>query len=267
MNPHGFHQLHLSLGEGMFADLEQSASFEDVAKGRKGNHLVDPSAAGIPLVRTTTQYHQPACRFTEIHRQIVRSIQTAAADTQGLQAQSVQFNNALIEIYDSSYTSMKYHSDQCLDIAEDSFIALYSCYEHPEAMRPADCRKLKVRSKATEEEFEFALDQNSVILFSTDTNARFQHKIVLEAAKGATPIPERGRWLGITFRLSKTFIQFRDGKPYFSNGTELRLANAEESKEFYRLRGAENAAVGFVYPEVGFTISGADLMEPTLQLS
>ncbi|MFN8394135.1 MAG: hypothetical protein U0176_05610 [Bacteroidia bacterium] len=156
---------------------------------------------------------------------------------------------------------MKYHSDQCLDIAEDSFIALYSRYESPTAMRPGDARKLKVRSKSGDAEFEFDLAHNSVILFSTETNAHFQHKIVLEPAKGATPIPERGRWLGITFRLSKTFIHFRDGKPYFPNGIELRLADAEESKEFYRLRGAENAAVGFVYPEVGYTISEGDLME------
>ncbi|MFN8394134.1 MAG: hypothetical protein U0176_05605 [Bacteroidia bacterium] len=98
MNPPAFHQLHLSLGEDMFAELSQSAALEDVAKGRKGNHLVDPSAAGIPLVRTTTQYHLPASPFLEVHRRVVGSIQAAAVNAPGLQDKPIAFNNALIEI-------------------------------------------------------------------------------------------------------------------------------------------------------------------------
>lgn len=259
MAQNGFYKFILPFGTDLFAELSNSAHFEDVAKGRKGNHLVDMLEGRVPLVRTTTKYNIPANCFAAAHRSVAESIEKLA---KSIQAVPVHFNNALIEIYESAYTKMKFHSDQCVDLEEQSCIALFSCYEQAEALPVSAIRKLKVRSKTSGEEFEFTLENNSVILFTLPTNALFQHKIVLEPVKGAKPAEPGNRWLGITFRQSKTYIHFKDGVPYFPNGTELQLADEEQSRDFYRLRGEENESLDFVYPEMRYTISSGDLLKP-----
>lgn len=259
MEMHGFFKFILPFGPDLFTELSGAADFEDVAKGRKGNHLVDMQEGRAPLVRTTTKYNIPANCFSGMHRTIIQSIRNEA---NGIVPSPIDFNNALIEIYDHTYTKMKFHSDQSVDLAGDSFIALFSCYEQSDALPVSAIRKLKVKSKTSEEEFEFLLENNSVILFSLETNSRFQHKIVLEPVKGAKPAEPGNRWLGITFRQSKTYIQFKDGQPCFSDGTILHLADEEQSKEFYRLRGMENESVDFIYPNISFTLSPADLLLP-----
>lgn len=255
----GFYKFVLPLERNLFGELARSVDFEDVTKGRVGNHLVALDEEGVPLVRTTTKYTKPAHNFSAIHHEIVKSIQNVADKSGEVQFPSLSFNNALIEIYDQAYTKMKYHSDQCLDLDVDSYIALFSCYEHPEDTATPRLRKLRVRSKITDEESVFVLENNSVILFSLETNTQFQHKIVLDSA----PNPQSGnRWLGITFRKSKTLIRFRDGLPYFSDGSLLKLADEAQRKEFYRLRGQENKRMDFTYPAITYTLSVGDTMVP-----
>lgn len=251
-----FHSFVLPVGKDLFHTLSASVEFEAVGKGRQGNHLVAVGESGVPIVRTTTPYNIPAQTFSPVHQQIASHIQ---AQAQGL---SVHFNNALIELYDRSYAKMGYHSDQCLDIAENSYIALFSCYEQPDHIAPDLLRRLKVKSKTTEEEFEIALENNAVVLFSLPTNAIFQHKIVLETPKGIKPSPQDNRWLGITFRQSKTFVHFKENVPYFADGTPLQLADEAQRKEFYQLRTQENNALAFQYPPLAYTLSVGDMLVP-----
>jgi hypothetical protein len=222
-----------------FDELEKSAKFEAVTKGRQGTVIVDESKTrGIPIVRTTTVYDKPAQQFQSIHRQILKEI-------------GIEFNNALIEIYDDKYRSMAYHTDQSLDLADDSYICLFSCYERS----PINTRKLKIRNKETGKCFERTLENNSIVVFSTADNHAHHHSIILEG-------PDNGcRWLGITFRLSKTFVKFVEDSPYIGKNV-LTLATDVEKKEFFRHKGQENSSIDYTYPEIGYTISPSDLLPP-----
>ncbi|MFJ5137765.1 alpha-ketoglutarate-dependent dioxygenase AlkB [Streptomyces sp. NPDC088707] len=236
--------------ENLFAELSASALLEDVGKGRRGATLTKTDEAGrFPLVRTTTRYGSPAQRFRAVHERLARRIQERAALPVG-------FNNALIETYTNAYTTMGGHSDQALDLADDSFIAVFSCYRHPEAGPP---RKLLFASKQSAgETFEVPLAHHGVVVFSVDANRRLRHRIVLEK-----PVPAAdNQWLGVTFRTSKTLVRFRDGQAYLPQGARLVAADDEQSREFYRLRRRENEETDFVYPPLTYTISESDLMPP-----
>ncbi|KAA2240268.1 alpha-ketoglutarate-dependent dioxygenase AlkB [Chitinophaga agrisoli] len=257
MSSSEFHKIALDLGPDLFNGLFNSVDFEPVAKGRVGNHLVNVGDKGVPIVRTTTKYNIPALNFSAIHHMLVERINDNLA---GIPVQ--RFNNALVEVYDSGYYKMNYHSDHSLDLEDDSYIGLFSCYERPEELSAQHIRKLKIKDKGGEEEFEHSLTHNSVVLFSLAANTKFQHKIVLDAAPHPKKMGADNRWLGITFRTSKTFIRFDDNMPRFANGKLLELANSEQEKEFYKLRGEENRGVGFVYPELMYTVNAADMMMP-----
>lgn len=257
-----FYKFKLPLKNNLFNELSNSVDFEDVGKGREGNHLVNANEKEIPIVRTTTKYNQPAHNFSAIHHSLIDSIKDVVNNSNEAEFPSLSFNNALIEIYDHSYHKMKYHSDQCLDLDTDSYIALFSCYERPDDLTENDLRKLKVKNKTTDEEFEFSLGNNSVILFSLATNTKFMHKIVLDSISNKQRLESDNRWLGVTFRKSKTFIKFKNDLPYFSNGTSLKLADETQQKEFYQLRGQENKNIDFVYPELTYTLSISDTMMP-----
>ncbi len=111
-----------------FVELLASARFEDVGKGRRGAVLTRmDGAGGIPLVRTTTRYAAPPQPFRPVHERLALRIQQHASLPAG-------FNNALIECYTNAYATMGSHSDQALDLADGSFIAVFSCYEHPERL-------------------------------------------------------------------------------------------------------------------------------------
>lgn len=238
-------KISLDYENNLFDELAASTAFEDITKGRKGAILTDGSDANsIPIVRTTTAYIKPAQPFLPIHHHIIKSIQAKCNQVTSL-------NNAMIETYDSQYCNMGFHSDQALDLADNSFICIFSCYDNPDTK---SIRKLKVRDKATGECSEMVLDHNSVVIFSTETNKKFVHKIVLETQK------DKCRWLGITFRLSKTFLRFVDEVPRFvSNGQPLKLATEEEQREFRRYKGAENSELDFVYPaNIYYTLSVSD---------
>ncbi|WP_194891611.1 alpha-ketoglutarate-dependent dioxygenase AlkB [Catenulispora pinisilvae] len=247
--------------EDLFTELYASVGWEDVGKGRQGAVLAkSDETGGVPLVRTTTRYGSPAQRFQAIHERLAQQIQERAALPVG-------FNNALIETYTNAYKTMGGHSDQALDLADDSFIAVFSCYRHPEAGPP---RKLIFESKEPgdekfdDEKFEIPLIHNGVVAFSVATNRRLKHRIVLDTP-GQAPDNQRladNRWLGVTFRTSKTLVRFRDGDVYLPHGARLTSADEEQKQEFYQLRRRENHETGFVYPLLTYTISDSDLMPP-----
>ncbi|MEV1039257.1 alpha-ketoglutarate-dependent dioxygenase AlkB [Streptomyces sp. NPDC050204] len=240
--------------ENPFAELSESARLEDVGKGRRGAVLTRADEAdGVPLVRTTTRYSSPAQRFRAVHERLAQRIQERIQERAALPA---GFNNALIESYTNAYRTMGGHSDQALDLADESYIAVFSCYQYPEAGPP---RKLIFESKGSEgEKFEIPLAHNSIVAFSVESNRRIRHKIVLDAPVG-TP---DNQWLGVTFRTSKTFVRFRDGKAYLPQGARLMSADDYQRGEFYRLRRRENNETDFVYPQLAYTISESDLMPP-----
>ncbi|MET3983553.1 hypothetical protein [Streptomyces sp. PvR034] len=233
-----------------FTELSASARWEDVGKGRRAAVLAKADAAGgVPLVRTTTSYGVPAQRFRPVHERLAERIRESAA-------LSVGFNNALMESYTNAYATMGGHCDQALDLADASFIAVFSCYQFPEA---SPSRKLIFASKGSGgARFEIPLAHHGVFVFSVESNRRLTHKIVLDASARAVDNP----WLGVTFRTSKTFVRFRDGHPYLPRGERLRSADDEQRRAFFSLRRRENKETDFVYPPLSYTLSESDLMPP-----
>lgn len=262
MSSTGFSKITLDIVTNLFGELFSATNLEPVAKGRLGNHLVKMDDRGIPIVRTTTKYSIPAQNFVAIHHALVERINDTISGNKMGDIPPLHFNNALVEVYDATYTKMNYHSDQSLDLDHDSYIGLFSCYEKPEELTDQHIRKLKIRDKVSEEEFEYALTHHSVVLFSLATNTKFLHKIVLDAVPNSKSQIPGNKWLGITFRTSKTYIQFEDNVPLFSNGKRLELADKEQETTFYKLRGEENRNLNFVYPELTYTVNVADTMLP-----
>ncbi|MFE3456405.1 alpha-ketoglutarate-dependent dioxygenase AlkB [Nocardiopsis aegyptia] len=235
--------------EDLFAELSASVRWEDAGKGRQGAVLTSIDAAhGVPLVRTTARYLKPAQPFRTVHERLARQVQERAAIPVG-------FNNALVESYTNAYKTMGSHSDQALDLADESFIAVFSCYRHPEATP----RKLIFESKDPDpEKFELPLAHNSIVAFSVASNRRLKHKIVLDTPARASD----NTWLGFTFRTSKTFLRFRDGHAYLPQDVRLTPAVDDQEREFYRLRRRENNETDFAYPPLTYTVSESDLMPP-----
>jgi len=247
----------------IFNQLENSVEFENINNGRKGTNIVDYKNNLIPIIRTTTIYNNPSQKFKTIHYNIINKIKKM------VNIENIEFNNGLIEIYDSNYYKMSYHSDQSLDLEEESYICIFSCYDNP-----INQRTLNIKSKITNERSNIELENNSLVLFSVKTNSNYLHKIVLNKKE------PNNRWLGITFRMSKTYIYFINEIPYFININEipyfinineipyfynknkiLRIANEDEKKQFYKLRGEENKSTNFYYPEIDYTISFGDTQQ------
>jgi hypothetical protein len=222
-----------------------SVRFDDVTKGRRGAVLVKADSSGIPIVRSTTSYRAAAQLFRPIHERLARQISES-----GLLPQP--FNNALVEHYTSAYATMKRHSDQAQDLADGSWIAVYSCYRAPE--RPS--RRLIVQPKEAGDGFEVPLDHGSVVVFSLDDNRRLSHAITLRATA-----PDN-EWLGITFRTSKTLLRFVDGHPTLPSGAQLTLASEDQRRELFQMRRSENEETSFVYPPLSYTLSESDLLPP-----
>ncbi|MFF5504577.1 alpha-ketoglutarate-dependent dioxygenase AlkB [Streptomyces roseolus] len=236
----------------LFAELSASAHLEPLGKGRRGATLTKVDATGgVPLVRTTTRYARPTQRFRAVHEWLAERVRACAGIPVG-------FDNALIEMYTGAYRKMGGHSDQALDLAEESSIAVFSCYRTPEASPP---RKLVFESKGDDgETCEIALTHNSVVAFSVASNGRFRHRIVLDVPPA--PGAEDHHWLGVTFRTSKTLLRFRDGHPYLPGGARLTAADEEQRREFFTLRRRENEETDFLYPDLTYTVSESDLLPP-----
>ena len=246
-----FRAYSLRAGDDLFAELSASVHFEDVAKGRRGAVLLVPDERrGAPIVRTTTPYTHPAQRLSPVQQRLARQIRACAS-------LASDFNNALIELYTSASTSMGAHSDQALDLEEGSEIAIFSCYARP---RPASSgtapRRLQVESKEPGgPSFEIPLLDRGVVVFSTETNRRFRHRIVLDASSD----DRDNEWLGITFRRSWTFV---GADARLADGATLTLATEDERRAFYQLRRLENQETDFRYPRITYTLSPSDLRPP-----
>jgi hypothetical protein len=242
-----FKQFNIETKTDYFTELSTSVKFEPVIKGRQGTVLVDYSDNTIPIVRTTTKYDKPAQKFLPIHYNLIKEIKNEVKENIEL-----KLNNALIEIYDNTYRTMGYHSDQALDLKDDSYICIFSCYDNPNTK---DIRKLRVKNKTTKEMMNYELNHNSILLFSLKTNQNHLHKIILDK------VTDGVKWLGVTFRLSKTFIEFIDKKPYFTHSKKLlTIANDDKQKEFYKMRSTENKSIDYKYPDIEYSISISDLM-------
>ncbi|MEO8843305.1 MAG: alpha-ketoglutarate-dependent dioxygenase AlkB [Kofleriaceae bacterium] len=243
-----FRSYVLPAADNPFAELVASVRFDDVTNGRRGAVLVKPDPAGeVPIVRTTTRYRASAQRFGVIHERL-------AQDIQRLATLSCNLNNALVEHYTNAYATMKRHSDQALDLAAGSSIAIYSCYRDSRA----PSRRLVVKAKEPESAaFEVPLAHGSVVAFTVDTNRRFTHTIALSANA-----PEND-WLGITLRTSKTFVRVVDGHAHLSNGARLTIATDEQRRELYQLKRRENDETDFTYPPLSYTLSESDLRPPS----
>ena len=230
-----FRKFVLDLDSNMFDVLSNNINFEDTGKGRKGAVLVNDNNDLVPIVRTTTNYNHPVQRFLPIHYDLMDK-------AKGKAKEDLKFNNAMVEIYDSTYHKMRFHTDQSLDLEENSYICIYSCYENG-SNNSSDIRKLIIKNKTTQKLSEILMENNSIVLFSTSTNQEHLHKIILESNdKGSET--SKNRWLGLTFRLSKTFIKFIDQKPYldFEENKILRIATNSEKGEFLRCKGKENSS-------------------------
>lgn len=244
-------------GLNLFEELVGAVQWEHLGKGREGAIIVNyADDEGVPIVRTTTCYENAAQRWKAVHKMLVERI---AAEVMGGGA---RFNNASLEIYDSSYRKMGYHTDASLDLAADTWICLFTVYEDP--MTQSGIRTLCTLKKSTQAALDITLDHNSAVLFSTSTNHAHLHKIVALSP----PKPTESRWLGVTLRWSKRRIQFGlDGVPRFQDnpGRVLTLASPGERGLFIRCKGDENKTDGvYQWDDNGitFTISKSDLMEP-----
>lgn len=239
----------------VYQHLLHSTILENVAKGRKGAIVVDSKEQLIPIVRTTSKYKNPPQPFQQVHYEIIKEINKQFNSY-------FTFNNVLVEMYNNEYKTMAFHSDQALDLCDDSYIALFSCYDIHDTK--SHLRKLIVKKKTTNNDNgieEIVLDHCSIVLFSTRVNAEYLHKIILDSRKDNEDV----HWIGLTFRLSKTYVQFENGNPYLhlvgnSLQPSLRLANEDEEKIMYKQRSMENKKSDFMYSNMNFTLSKGDLL-------
>jgi hypothetical protein len=220
-------------------------------------------------------------------------------------------NNALVEVYDSTYTKMAFHTDQAQDLESGSHIALYSCYSDADAV---PTRKLVIRAKTcnasqasqasqanqasqasqtnqTDQSespvFEIVLLHNMVVVWSLDTNRKFQHKIVKIGSAKTDQADQADQadsqlWLGVTLRTSKTFVKSSvadsggggggcgktDTDPVATQQWRceledkriLAMANPAQRTAYYAMRAQENSLADFVWPDLDFAVSSSDIM-------
>ena len=232
-----------------FARLSEGVYWERVTKGREGAVLLARTPDGsAPIVRSTTKYRRPHQRFTSVHQDLL----TAVAE----HAPGLCFNNALIERYTSQYRTMGAHSDQALDLDDDSYICLYSCYSQP----GVDTRLLVVTDKVSGEEQVLVLGHCTAVLFSVQDNARYRHRIVAEGISSNDCV-----WLGVTLRCSKTVVHYSDGKAHMEGQELILFPTKDDEREFYKQRGLENRCVcasPYSAAVASCTISPSDLMAP-----
>ena len=244
------HQLSFSANP--FENLNKASPLENISRGREGGIIVQPNKKGdLPLVRSTTSYQKPPGRMEKVHHQVIDKIYEIA------KIKNLYFNNAMVEVYDNQYTKMGWHTDLSLDLSEDTYIGLFSCYQNPDLIKGNNhCRKLVVKNKETGKIESLPMNHLSVILFSYSTNQQHLHKIILHNVR------KDNSWLGITFRLSKSWVRHKGVMPtLLPINQRLTLASQEQRIEFYELRGAENKDEEYTYPEITYTLSPSDLMK------
>ncbi|GAA2103098.1 hypothetical protein GCM10009759_38170 [Kitasatospora saccharophila] len=239
----------LPAGEDPFAELLDSVRWEETGRGRRTAVIVRVGAdGGVPLVRTTARYAEPAQRFRPVHERLARLVRERAGLPDGL-------DNALVELYTNAYTSMGAHSDLALDLAAGSSIALYSCYRDPAG--PPRTLRFEPKDGVPGRDFAVPLVQHGLVVLPLAANRRFRHRILLEPTARAVD----NEWLGVTFRTSATPVRYRAGRAHLPAG-ELRAATEEEQHEFRLLRRRENRETDFGYQPLAYTVSPSDLLPP-----
>lgn len=232
----------------IFRSLSEPIIFENVCDGRKAAILADCKNELIPIVRTTTKYNNPVQKFSSPYYELIENIRNVS------EIKDLELNNAMAEIYEPTYRNMGFHSDQMLDLSENSYICIFSCYDEPIG-KNIGIRKLKIRNKESGTYSEILLEHNTVVIFPIDANRKHVHKIILDVPK------TKSKWLGVTFRLSKTFIDIENSIPYFRPEKKiLRLASEDERREFLKHKSLENATINHSYPEICYTLSISDLL-------
>eukprot|EP00026_Physarum_polycephalum_P015615 Phypoly_transcript_16336.p1 GENE.Phypoly_transcript_16336~~Phypoly_transcript_16336.p1 ORF type:complete len:262 (+),score=12.64 Phypoly_transcript_16336:34-786(+) len=229
----------------LYSALASSVAFEVVGRGREGAILIDDKDGRVPLYRSTAEFQQPSQRFRPIHHELVAAI-------------GLPLNNALIERYTSEYKKMGWHSDQSLDLADDSYIAVVSAYNRVPA--PHEVRKLHIAEKGASKDVwkEVPINHGSVIVFSTVANQAYIHRIMLDNIHSDTDIV----WIGVTFRLTKTYIQFHEGAPYLASKIPLRVASQHEKHLFFQAKGQQNSNDNYEAPIMDYTLSVGDTLPP-----
>lgn len=242
----------------LFDLLSKEYDYEHITKGRLGCIIVSNNDR-IPIVRTTTKYNNPMQTFSHTIMNLINVIKHTVHETYDI---DIDVNNIMAEIYDDDYKTMGFHSDQALDLADESYIIIYSCYDDPTISH--NMRKLIVKGKNNDMYKEIYLTHNSIVIFDTNTNKEYLHKIVLNDTSNQSV--KSDKWLGLTMRLSKTFIKHDNDNTILCDSILcdpnkiIHLASVEESKEFYKLRSCENKAIEYTYPEILYTISPNDLL-------
>jgi len=232
--------------DSLFKSFSQSIALESLAPTRQvANLAVSTSAGHVPIVRTTTSYKHAIQPFPPAFLALRTAISEAIATQTG---HDTSHNNAMVELYNPEYSKMGFHTDQAQDLAEESYICIFSCYEGGTLEVNEPPRILVVKDKRTETIKEIPMRHGECIVFSTATNAAHVHKIVGGGC--------RRRWLGVTMRMSKTFVERRGNELYFvESGKLLRHATAEDVVEMRRCKGRENREEDYLWPDMDFTIS------------
>jgi hypothetical protein len=97
----------LNFEKNLFQELYTN-NFDINCKDDKQNErLINLSNENIPIVRTTTIYKNKPKLFTKLEYTIIQQIKKKCQ----IEIDS-EFNNAMIEVYTSNYSKMKFHSDQ-----------------------------------------------------------------------------------------------------------------------------------------------------------
>jgi hypothetical protein len=235
-----------------FTRIGAEVEFEcSASAGREGAIVVAmPATGAVPLVRSMTAYDSPA----QVMGPALQHLTAIVAPMLGAAASA--FNNVMVERYQSPYRTMGPHTDQALDLADASWICIFTCYNKPDT---EDVRTLVCTDKATGDRADIPLRHNSCVAFSVEENRRMRHQIV---ARGK-PDPHT-TWLGVTMRTSKRALVFADGRPYLHEGVPLVLADESQRRAAFALRRRENLEREFEYAHnaVHFTVSPSDLMAP-----
>ena len=272
-----FYKSSIDTHPDLFNQISQQISFEPIIpNARYGAILVKPNNHLIPIVRTTTKYNNPVQKIDPINELIDLIKQEIYSNN--LLNHNIEFNNAMVELYNSNYKSMGFHSDQALDLADNSFICIFSLYSNPSSK---NIRQLIIKQKnktvsntilntdtVSDTTTQIDLTHNSFVLFDLKTNQSHLHKIILKPQSSIPiSIDPTNQWLGITLRLSKTYIDYNNAEPtFYPSGNILKLANETETREFYKKRSNENSSDTYTYEPINYTLSLSDLIKPLIGL-
>lgn len=82
-----------------FEAFVQATELETFPSGKQGAIIISPGTDCIPIIRTTAAYTLPSQDFKPIHNKLIATIQSRAN-------QEFDFNNGMVEIYDSRHSKM-----------------------------------------------------------------------------------------------------------------------------------------------------------------